>query len=155
MLFFLLRCGHLHCGRDRRIRTTTCCPDSTAHHETGNLVDSALATGQKVLFEGAQGALLDVLHGTVPYVTSSHTIGAAACTGTGIGLTASTKYRNCEGVCDTCWRRTTPTLIGGAQEEKLRELGGEYGATTGRPRRCGWLDLPHHNMPYELAVSPS
>jgi adenylosuccinate synthase len=120
--------------------------------ETGNLVDSALATGQKVLFEGAQGALLDVLHGTVPYVTSSHTIGAAACTGTGIGAHRLDKVL---GIAKAYVTRVgggpLPTLIGGAQEEKLRQLGGEYGATTGRPRRCGWLDLP--SLQYAVRIS--
>ena len=111
--------------------------------ETGHLVDAALAAGENVLFEGAQGALLDVLHGTVPYVTSSHTIGAAACTGTGIGAHRIDKVL---GITKAYVTRVgggpMPTLIGGEKEENLRRLGGEFGATTGRPRRCGWLDLP-------------
>ena len=111
--------------------------------ETGQLIDQALIKGSKVLFEGAQGALLDVVHGTVPYVTSSHTVGAAACTGTGIGPNRISRVL---GVAKAYVTRVgggpMPTAIGGEKEEKLRQLGGEFGATTGRPRRCGWLDLP-------------
>ncbi|MEC8023846.1 MAG: adenylosuccinate synthetase, partial [Myxococcota bacterium] len=111
--------------------------------QTGQLIDQALTDGSKVLFEGAQGALLDVVHGTVPYVTSSHTIGAAACTGTGIGPNRISRVL---GIAKAYVTRVgggpMPTAIGGEKEEKLRQLGGEFGATTGRPRRCGWLDLP-------------
>lgn len=110
--------------------------------ETGHLVDAALAAGKRVLFEGAQGTLLDVLHGTVPFVTSSHTIAAAACTGTGLG---PKRIGEVVGIAKAYVTRVGggpfPTAIGGAREEEVRAAGGEYGATTGRPRRCGWLDL--------------
>ncbi|MFT7624772.1 MAG: adenylosuccinate synthase [Myxococcota bacterium] len=110
--------------------------------DVGQLVDGVLSRGGKVLFEGAQGVLLDVLHGTVPYVTSSHTVGAAACTGTGVG---PGRINRILGIAKAYLTRVGggpfPTEIGGELEESIREAGGEYGATTGRPRSCGWLDL--------------
>ncbi|MGH7481153.1 MAG: adenylosuccinate synthetase, partial [Longimicrobiales bacterium] len=109
--------------------------------ETGAEITEALAAGRKVLLEGAQGALLDVDHGTYPFVTSSNTTSGGAATGVGIGPTAI------DGVLGVVKAYTTrvgsgplPTEIGGAEGDRLRELGGEYGATTGRPRRCGWFD---------------
>lgn len=98
--------------------------------------------GARILFEGAQGALLDLDLGTYPYVTSSNTsfLGLGAGTGfsprrvgTVLGITKAYTTRVGEG--------PFPTELGGEQGQSLRELGGEYGATTGRPRRCGWLDL--------------
>ena len=95
-----------------------------------------------MLFEGAQGTLLDVLHGTVPFVTSSHTIAAAACTGLGIG---PGRIDRVVGVTKAYTTRVGegpfPTELEGEVGERLRSAGGEFGATTGRPRRCGWLDL--------------
>jgi adenylosuccinate synthase len=107
------------------------------------LCHDAIAAGKRVLFEGAQGALLDVDHGTYPYVTSSSTIAGGVCTGIGVGPTA----------IDDVWGITKayatrvgagpfPTRLEGADGDRLREAGREYGATTGRPRQCGWLDLP-------------
>lgn len=103
----------------------------------------AIDGGKRVLFEGAQGALLDVDHGTYPYVTSSSTIAGGVCTGLGIGPTLI------EGVWGITKAYTTrvgagpfPTKLEGEAGEALRKAGGEYGATTGRPRDCGWLDLP-------------
>ena len=111
--------------------------------DVGALVDARLRSGAKVLFEGAQGILLDVIHGTVPYVTSSHTVSAAACTGTGVG---PSRIGRVLGIAKAYVTRVGggpfPTGIGGDDEEAIRAAGGEYGATTGRPRRCGWLDLP-------------
>ena len=108
----------------------------------GPIVDSALERGETVLFEGAQGTLLDVLHGTVPYVTSSHTVAGAATTGTGIG---PHRLGRIIGLAKAYVTRVgegpLPTAIGGDLEERIRKVGAEYGATTGRPRRCGWLDL--------------
>jgi len=110
--------------------------------ETGAMVDEALAAGKRVLFEGAQGVLLDVLHGTVPFVTSSHTVAAAACTGAGVG---PKRIDRVLGISKAYLTRVgsgpMPTGIGGDLEEEIRAAGNEYGATTGRPRRCGWLDL--------------
>jgi adenylosuccinate synthase len=111
--------------------------------DAGALCHEAIRAGQRVLFEGAQGAMLDVDHGTYPYVTSSSTIAGGVCTGIGIGPT----------LIDHAWGITKayttrvgegpfPTKLAGPEGDRLREAGAEYGATTGRPRDCGWLDLP-------------
>jgi len=96
---------------------------------------------KKILFEGAQGALLDVDHGTYPYVTSSTTVAGNACSGSGIG---PTKIDSVLGVVKAYTTRVGggpfPTELTDGTGEWLREKGGEYGATTGRPRRCGWFD---------------
>jgi len=109
--------------------------------DTGREIDEAVRGGKRVLLEGAQGALLDIDHGTYPFVTSSNTTAAGAATGTGIGPTALDSVL---GVVKAYTTRVgsgpLPTEIPGDLGEKLRELGGEYGATTGRPRRCGWFD---------------
>jgi adenylosuccinate synthase len=97
--------------------------------------------GQSILFEGAQGTFLDIDHGTYPYVTSSNTVAAAASTGTGIGP------RNLDYVLGIVKAYTTrvgagpfPTELFDEAGEHLGEVGAEFGATTGRPRRCGWFD---------------
>jgi len=94
-----------------------------------------------ILFEGAQGALLDLDHGTYPYVTSSNTVAGNACAGSGIGPTA---INSVVGVVKAYTTRVGegpfPTELQDQLGEKIRERGGEYGATTGRPRRCGWFD---------------
>jgi len=99
--------------------------------------------GRNLLFEGAQGTLLDVDHGTYPYVTSSNTTAGAACTGSGVG---PTKIDEVIGVTKAYTTRVGngpfPTEMLGAEGDHLRELGNEYGATTGRARRCGWFDAP-------------
>ena len=109
--------------------------------DTGREITAALGRGEKVLLEGAQGALLDIDHGTYPYVTSSTTTAAGAATGTGIGPTVVDSVL---GVVKAYTTRVgsgpLPTELEAATGERLRELGGEYGATTGRPRRCGWFD---------------
>jgi adenylosuccinate synthase len=109
--------------------------------DTGLMIHGALREGRRVLLEGAQGALLDVDHGTYPYVTSSNTTAGGAAVGAGIGPTAI------DGVLGVVKAYTTrvgsgplPTQAEGPAEEELRRLGGEFGATTGRPRRCGWFD---------------
>jgi adenylosuccinate synthase len=109
--------------------------------DVGAEIHAALGAGKRVLLEGAQGALLDIDHGTYPYVTSSTTTAAGAATGVGIGPTSI------DGVLGVVKAYTTrvgsgplPTELEGEMGERLRELGGEYGATTGRPRRCGWFD---------------
>jgi adenylosuccinate synthase len=106
-------------------------------------VHDAIAGGRHVLFEGAQGSLLDVDHGTYPYVTSSSTIAAGACQGVGVG---PTRIDRVLGITKAYATRVGggpfPTELTGDDGERLRKAGGEYGATTGRPRRCGWLDLP-------------
>src|SRR5919205_2529052 len=110
--------------------------------DTSLLVDRALKDGQNVLFEGAQATLLDLDHGTYPFVTSSNPVAAAAATGTGIG---PTRIDSVLGVAKAYVTRVGagpfPTEIEGPDQERVRELGAEIGTTTGRERRCGWLDL--------------
>jgi len=99
--------------------------------------------GKSVLFEGAQGTLLDLDHGTYPFVTSSSSAAGGACTGTGVG---PTRINSVIGVSKAYATRVGsgpfPTEALGPEGEKIRERGGEYGAVTGRPRRCGWFDVP-------------
>jgi adenylosuccinate synthase len=109
--------------------------------DAGLMVYRAIQERRRVLLEGAQGALLDVDHGTYPYVTSSNTTAGGAAVGAGIGPTAI------DGVLGVVKAYTTrvgngplPTEAGSPYGERLRELGGEFGAVTGRPRRCGWFD---------------
>lgn len=110
--------------------------------DTSLLVDDALKHGSRVLLEGAQGTLLDLDHGTYPFVTSSNPVAGAAATGIGIG---PTRIDSVIGVAKAYVTRVGegpfPTEIEGADQARVRELGGEYGTTTGRERRCGWLDL--------------
>lgn len=106
------------------------------------LVRNALQDGKKVLFEGAQGTLLDVGLGTYPYVTSSHTVSASACVGAGIKPQALTSiFGITKAYCTRVGEGPFPTELHGDDGEELRKLGHEFGSTTGRPRRCGWLDL--------------
>jgi adenylosuccinate synthase len=109
--------------------------------DVGAEIAAALGADRRVLLEGAQGALLDIDHGTYPYVTSSTTTAAGAATGVGIGPTSIDAVL---GVVKAYTTRVgsgpLPTELEGDMGERLRELGGEYGATTGRPRRCGWFD---------------
>jgi adenylosuccinate synthase len=106
------------------------------------LVDRALADGGDVLFEGAQATLLDLDHGTYPFVTSSNPVASGAATGVGIG---PTRIDRVLGVSKAYVTRVGegpfPSEIVGPDEARLRELGGEFGTVTGRERRCGWLDL--------------
>jgi adenylosuccinate synthase len=109
--------------------------------DAGSLLHRAVREKRRVLLEGAQGALLDVDHGTYPYVTSSNTTAGGAAVGSGIGPTAI------NGVLGVVKAYTTrvgngplPTEAGSPDGDRLRELGGEFGAVTGRPRRCGWFD---------------
>jgi adenylosuccinate synthase len=101
-----------------------------------------IKSGKKVLFEGAQGTLLDIDYGTYPYVTSSNTIAGGVCTGAGVGPTAIT---NAVGIAKAYTTRVGkgpfPTELFDATGDWIREKGHEYGVTTGRARRCGWLDL--------------
>ena len=110
--------------------------------DTSLLVDRALREGRYVLFEGAQGTLLDLDHGTYPFVTSSNTVAAAAAVGSGIG---PTRIDAVIGVAKAYVTRVGegpfPTEIEGPEQTRVRELGREFGTTTGRERRCGWLDL--------------
>lgn len=110
--------------------------------DTDVIIDRVIAAKGNVLFEGAQGTLLDIDHGTYPFVTSSNACAGGACTGLGVG---PTKISRVLGVVKAYTTRVGsgpfPTEIRDAIGDTLREKGGEYGATTGRPRRCGWLDM--------------
>jgi adenylosuccinate synthase len=110
--------------------------------DTIRLVQEKLDAGQAVVFEGAQGALLDIDHGTYPFVTSSNPVAGAACIGAGVG---PRDIDEIWGIAKAYGTRVGagpfPTEIDGALAEMLRERGGEYGTTTGRPRRVGWIDL--------------
>jgi adenylosuccinate synthase len=94
-----------------------------------------------VLFDGAHGTLLDLDHGTYPFVTSSPTVAGGAAVGRHRPDEDRQRDRRGEGVRDTRRRGPFPTEIQGPDQERLRELGGEFGTVTGRERRCGWLDL--------------
>ena len=109
--------------------------------DTSKLINDALDEDKKVLFEGAQGTFLDIDHGTYPFVTSSSTVAASACIGSGIGPTRIDKIIGVTKAYTTrVGQGPFPTEIKGKLGTMLREKGSEYGATTGRPRRCGWLD---------------
>jgi len=109
--------------------------------DTSLVLDKDLQAGKKVLFEGAQGTLLDVDHGTYPYVTSSSTCAGGACTGSGV---SPRNIHEIVGISKAYVTRVGsgpfPTELLDATGEQLRQTGGEFGATTGRPRRCGWFD---------------
>lgn len=109
--------------------------------DTAFMLEKAINKGENVLFEGAQGVMLDVDHGTYPYVTSSNTTAAGVATGSGIGPNL---IKNIIGVCKAYTTRVGdgpfPTEIIGPVGDQIREVGREYGTTTGRPRRVGWFD---------------
>ena len=110
--------------------------------DTSLLVDQALRDGKFVLFEGAQGTLLDLDHGTYPFVTSSNPVAGEAATGTGIG---PNRLDSIIGVAKAYVTRVgegpLPSEIPAPEQQQVRDLGGEFGTVTGRERRCGWLDL--------------
>jgi adenylosuccinate synthase len=109
--------------------------------DTGMLLHRDIKSGKKILFEGAQGTLLDVDHGTYPYVTSSSTCAGGACTGSGV---SPRDIQEVIGISKAYITRVGsgpfPTELDDDSGEKLREAGHEFGSTTGRPRRCGWFD---------------
>ncbi len=110
--------------------------------DTTLLINKAIKDNEKVIVEGAQGALLDIDHGTYPFVTSSNPTSGGACTGLGI---APNTITNIVGIvkayCTRVGNGPFPTELHDSVGDKLRRCGAEFGATTGRPRRCGWLDL--------------
>ncbi|HWB73984.1 MAG TPA: adenylosuccinate synthase [Nannocystaceae bacterium] len=111
--------------------------------DASELCNDAVRAGQRVLCEGAQGALLDLDHGTYPFVTSSSTTAGGACTGLGLGPTAiDAVWGISKAYATRVGAGPFPTKLDGDVGERLRRAGDEYGATTGRPRDCGWLDLP-------------
>lgn len=110
--------------------------------DTSLILGTEIKKGKKILFEGAQGAHLDIDHGTYPYVTSSNTVAGNASCGSGIGPDA---VSNVVGICKAYTTRVGegpfPTELTCAIGKKIQQVGQEFGATTGRPRRCGWLDM--------------
>lgn len=114
--------------------------------DTEHFVNEALSSGKSVLAEGAQGSLLDIDFGTYPFVTSSNTMTAGACTGLGV---APRHIGNVLGIfkayCTRVGSGPFPTELEDETGQRLRDVGREYGSTTGRPRRCGWLDIPALN----------
>jgi adenylosuccinate synthase len=109
--------------------------------DTGPLIQRALDAGKSVLFEGAQAAMLDLDHGTYPYVTSSNPIAGGACVGAGVGPRDIQRVVGiCKAYCTRVGSGPFPSEADPADSETLVEAGGEYGTTTGRRRRCGWLD---------------
>ena len=111
--------------------------------DTIELLNRAIRSGAKVLFEGAQGTMLDIDHGTYPFVTSSNATAGGACTGSGVSP------RHIHGVIGIAKAYATrvggggfPTELHGAAGDELRKAGAEFGTVTGRPRRCGWFDVP-------------
>ena len=111
--------------------------------DTEYLINDALTAGKKVLAEGAQGSMLDIDFGTYPFVTSSNTITAGVCTGLGV---APQRIGRVIGItkayCTRVGSGPFPTELDNETGESLRKEGAEFGSTTGRPRRCGWIDLP-------------
>jgi adenylosuccinate synthase len=118
-----------------RIRPMVC--------DTAVLLNSAIRDGKSVLFEGAQGTMLDIDHGTYPFVTSSSASAGGACTGTGV---APTRINGVIGVSKAYITRVGggpfPTEALNGAGDRIRSRGKEFGAVTGRPRRCGWFDVP-------------
>lgn len=111
-------------------------------HDSADILHRALDEKASVLLEGAQGALLDIDHGTYPFVTSSSPTSGGACTGSGLPPTAIEKVTGIsKAYCTRVGNGPFPTELHNAEGERIRQIGREFGATTGRPRRCGWLDL--------------
>ncbi len=111
--------------------------------DTAALLNKAIAKGEAVMFEGAQGTMLDIDHGTYPFVTSSSATSGGAVIGTGVPPTSiGTVIGVTKAYCTRVGEGPFPTESHDAAGEELRKKGNEYGAVTGRPRRCGWLDLP-------------
>ncbi|MBK7581727.1 MAG: adenylosuccinate synthase [Myxococcales bacterium] len=111
--------------------------------DASRVVDDAIRAGKRVMFEGAQGTLLDVDHGTYPFVTSSSAVSGGATTGVGVG---PSRIDSVVGITKAYTTRVGsgpfPTELFDAAGQHLRDQGAEFGSVTGRPRRCGWLDLP-------------
>lgn len=122
-----------YCAYAERIRSLVA--------DSSLVIDESIKAGEKVLFEGAQGTLLDLDHGTYPYVTSSHPIAGGACIGAGVG---PTRIDRVVGVVKAYTTRVGegpfPTELSDEMGDRIRETGHEFGTTTGRARRCGWFD---------------
>ncbi len=110
--------------------------------DTAHLLHKSMNEGKTILLEGAQGALLDIDHGTYPFVTSSSPTSGGACTGTGLPPTAIKRVLGItKAYCTRVGNGPFPTELHNEEGEKIRQKGHEFGSTTGRPRRCGWIDL--------------
>jgi adenylosuccinate synthase len=120
--------------------------------DSEQFINDALKSGQKILAEGAQGTMLDIDFGTYPFVTSSNTVTAGTCTGLGV---APTKIGSVIGIfkayCTRVGSGPFPTELDDEVGELIRKEGHEFGATTGRPRRCGWIDLPQ--LKYAIMIN--
>jgi len=120
--------------------------------DSEHFINDAIKKGQKILAEGAQGSLLDIDFGSYPFVTSSNTICAGACNGLGV---APNRIGNVIGIfkayCTRVGSGPFPTELDNETGEKIRQIGREFGATTGRARRCGWLDIPA--LKYAIAIN--
>jgi adenylosuccinate synthase len=120
--------------------------------DSEHFINDALKNNQKILAEGAQGTMLDIDFGTYPFVTSSNTVTAGTCTGLGV---APTKIGNVIGIfkayCTRVGSGPFPTELDDEVGELIRKEGHEFGATTGRPRRCGWIDLPQ--LKYAIMIN--
>lgn len=120
--------------------------------DSSYFINDALKAGKKILAEGAQGSMLDVDYGTYPFVTSSNTITSGVCNGLGV---APQKIGEVIGItkayCTRVGSGPFPTELHGEKGEEIRKAGGEFGATTGRPRRCGWIDLPQ--LKYTIMIN--
>lgn len=120
--------------------------------DSEQFINDALKSGQKILAEGAQGTMLDIDFGTYPFVTSSNTVTAGTCTGLGV---APTKIGRVIGIfkayCTRVGSGPFPTELDDEVGELIRKEGHEFGATTGRPRRCGWIDLPQ--LKYAIMIN--
>jgi adenylosuccinate synthase len=129
---------------DSVIREYGACGERLAPYvvDTAKLLHDAASRRERILLEGAQGTMLDIDYGTYPFVTSSNAVAGGACTGSGLGPTFIDAVL---GIAKAYTTRVGegpfPTELTGDMGEKLRKAGGEFGATTGRPRRCGWLDM--------------
>jgi len=110
--------------------------------DVGKILHQAWKKGENILLEGAQGSLLDIDHGTYPFVTSSSPTSGGACIGTGLPPTSITHVMGiAKAYCTRVGNGPFPTELFGETGDRIREIGHEFGATTGRPRRCGWIDL--------------
>lgn len=122
------------------------------HVDGEYFINNALAEGKRILAEGAQGSMLDIDHGTYPFVTSSNTTAAGVCTGLGVAPGAIGEVIGItKAYCTRVGSGPFPTELHDETGEFLRKEGHEFGATTGRPRRCGWIDLPQ--LKYSIMLS--
>ena len=116
------------------------------------MVNKAIKDGKRILAEGAQGSMLDIDFGTYPFVTSSNTVTSGVCNGLGIAPSKIGKvYGIVKAYCTRVGSGPFPTELSDETGEKLRKIGKEFGATTGRPRRCGWIDIPQ--LKYTIMIN--